>query len=58
MYDMKRAAHVAAPLSASIVRELRRCAADEAWMRGYRDWRRSRSPSPVSPACTCSRSGS
>lgn len=58
MYDMKRAARVAAPLSASIVRELRRLAEDETWMRGYRDWRRSRSPSPVSAACTCSQSGS
>lgn len=42
MYDMKRAAIVAAPLAASIVRELRRRAGDEAWMREFRAWQSSR----------------
>ena len=38
MYDMKPAASVAAPLSASIVRELRRLVEDEVWMREFRAW--------------------
>lgn len=39
---MKRAARVAAPLSASIVRELLKLAEDESWMKGFRAWQSSR----------------
>lgn len=58
MYDMKRAARVAAPLSASIVLELRRLAEDEIWVHGFRSWQRCRSRRRESAARTCSPSRS